>query len=282
MDGQDIRNFESVACDVQTMDAVFENGTLMHFGFSPNRNSLDLRTVTVEELLTPTTAVPELPVPTSLPLNSSPDFGRLGSPLSNFNSPEADSIASSDVSPMFTLAPPFPQSTVLEPDGFIESHQSTLDLLAKRKAEMTRIKSMMKNRNLEDDILDEASQLTDKSVLAHLLKTYPKPKTLKFAVRVLPEIRTMLSSTNSDFVEIGLTVLQDLASSLLPVIRQNIASDARSIGVDVVAEERQIMSIKCKEVLTEIYINSHFILERLNEEQQLKFNAAVEKFSDFV
>lgn len=129
-----------------------------------------------------------------------------------------------------------------------------------------------------DEVLDEASHLQDKTVLAHLLQKYNRTKSLKFASRVLPEIRTLLSNPNSDIVDVALDYLNEISSTLLPVIKQGIASNAQSIGVDVAAEQRQMWSIKCKECLTEIYVNIHFITPRLTEEQHLKFNAAVERF----
>ena len=189
-------------------------------------------------------------------------------------------------------------NSTMDLDGFLNSHKTTMDIMNKRKLGIKRVKATMKTRNSSegkelyifisvimgslDEVLDEATQLQDKTVLAHLLKKHSKTKSLKFAARILPEVRSLLSNPNPDVVDVALSLLHEIGGSLVPLIKQGIASNAQSIGVDVAAEQRQLWSIKCKECLTEIYVNSHFILERLSEEQQLKFNAVLEKFSDFV
>lgn len=52
MDGEDVYNPSQIQSEIpsvcQTLDAVFENETLMHFGHFPGRNSLELRTVTLK------------------------------------------------------------------------------------------------------------------------------------------------------------------------------------------------------------------------------------------
>ncbi|KAE9554221.1 hypothetical protein FO519_002585 [Halicephalobus sp. NKZ332] len=364
MDGEEVyspsqnQNFS----DVVTLDAVFENGTLFHFGHLPGRNSLELRTVSVEELLTASR-------PGNLPINTSPDFGRFPSPSGlSSNSAEAESLGSTDVSPMLPYAPPvpadspdiafslkkisrsisssrnlktpqmqkksfssnkeqgqnrtrsssthslhstvkrvnstetkkienfgkqknstgntitkqpqipapknvakppsFPQRPIVDKkqkkpnstmdlDGFLNSHKATMEIMSKRKMGIKRVKATMKTRNSsEDEVLDEATQLQDKTVLAYLLKKHSKTKSLKFAARILPEVRSLLSNPNPDVVDVALSLLREVGTSLVPLIKQGIASNAQSIGVDVAAEQRQIWAIKSKEYLRRLFEQS--------------------------
>uniref|UniRef100_A0A914PU88 Katanin p80 subunit C-terminal domain-containing protein n=1 Tax=Panagrolaimus davidi TaxID=227884 RepID=A0A914PU88_9BILA len=108
------------------------------------------------------------------------------------------------------------------------------------------------------------------------------PITLKLAARILPEIRFLLSHKNSNFIDTALDILDASVTQLKESIKQGIASNAQSIGVDIAAEQRQLLCIKCKESLTEIYVNVHFLTTKFNEEQHLYFNSIVDKFMELV
>lgn len=50
----------------------------------------------------------------------------------------------------------------------------------------------------------------------------------------------------------------------------------------IAEEQRQNLCVKCKESLTEIYVNIPFLTAKFNEEQQLYFNSIVDKFMELV
>uniref|UniRef100_A0A914YKR8 Katanin p80 subunit C-terminal domain-containing protein n=1 Tax=Panagrolaimus superbus TaxID=310955 RepID=A0A914YKR8_9BILA len=142
---------------------------------------------------------------------------------------------------------------------------------------------MRSRNNNEDEVFDEAITLPDKTVFVHLLQQLAsKPINLKLAARILPEIRFLLSHKNSTFINTALDILDTSVTQLKDSIKQGLASNAQSIGVDIAAEQRQQLCIKCKEALTEIYVNTHFLTAKFNEEQHLYFNSIADKFMELV
>uniref|UniRef100_A0A914PT12 Katanin p80 subunit C-terminal domain-containing protein n=1 Tax=Panagrolaimus davidi TaxID=227884 RepID=A0A914PT12_9BILA len=153
-----------------------------------------------------------------------------------------------------------------------------------RKNGIRRVKAKIRSRNrTEGEVFDEAIALSDKTVFVRLLQQLiSKPINLKLAAKILPEIRFLLSHKNSNFVDTALNILDASVTQLKESIKQGIALNAQSIGVGIAAEQRQLLCIKCKESLTEIYVNVPFLTTKFNEEQHLYFNSIVDKFMELV
>uniref|UniRef100_A0AC34FV08 Katanin p80 subunit C-terminal domain-containing protein n=1 Tax=Panagrolaimus sp. ES5 TaxID=591445 RepID=A0AC34FV08_9BILA len=164
------------------------------------------------------------------------------------------------------------------------SNSTFIAMMKCRKSGIQRVKATMRSRNCdEDEVFAEAISLPDKSVFVHLLQQLVSQQiTLKVAAKILPDIRFLLSHKNSIFVDTALDILDESVIQLKDLIKQGIALNAQSNGVDIAAEELHQSCIKCKEALTEIYVNTHFITARLDEEQHLYFNSIVEKVMDLV
>lgn len=112
-------------------------------------------------------------------------------------------------------------------------------------------------------------------MFAQLLRAYkqqPAAYTLQFCARIIPTLRKLLSHKNPNYVDLALDTLANILNEFTVPIKHALAPNAVSMGVDLAAEQRQMHCTKCKEALTELYLNSSFILEKLNPSQRDYFN----------
>lgn len=149
-----------------------------------------------------------------------------------------------------------------------------MEMLNSRIRDCRRINSLLKLKNGEDEALEEAARLNDGlHMFAQLLHAYKQNPTttaynLKFCARAIPTLRTMLSHKNATYVDLALDTLANILNEFTEPIKHALAPNAVSIGVDLAAEQRHLHCTSCKQSLTEIYINSSFILEKLSPPQR--------------
>lgn len=112
-------------------------------------------------------------------------------------------------------------------------------------------------------------------MFAQILKSYkqqPAAYSLQFCARVTPTLRTLLCHKNPTYVDLALDTLANILNEFTEPIKHALAPNAASIGVDLAAEQRHMHCTKCKEALTELYLNSSFIIEKLKPPQRDYFN----------
>ncbi|KAI6229052.1 WD-REPEATS-REGION domain-containing protein [Aphelenchoides fujianensis] len=132
--------------------------------------------------------------------------------------------------------------------------------------------------------LDEASRMKGSHMFARLLRAYrehPAAYSLKFAARVLPSLRGLLTHRNAEYVNLALATLGTILDEFAQPIQHALAANG-SIGVDVAAEERHALSVACKQALTELYLNSSFITSRLDQSQTDLFNSLLPMIESMV
>jgi hypothetical protein len=82
----------------------------------------------------------------------------------------------------------------------------------------------------------------------------------------------MLTHKNPSYVDLALDTLANILNEFTIPIKHALAPNAMSIGVDLAAEQRNAFCTKIKEGLTELYINSSFIIPKLSPQQLDYFN----------
>jgi hypothetical protein len=87
----------------------------------------------------------------------------------------------------------------------------------------------------------------------------------------------MLVHKNANYVDLALDTLANILNEFTEPIKHALAPNAISIGVDLAAEQRHMHCTNCKQALTELYINSSFILEKLTPPQRDYLNMLMPK-----
>jgi hypothetical protein len=112
-------------------------------------------------------------------------------------------------------------------------------------------------------------------MLAQILRAYkqnPTAYNLQVCAKIIPTLRPLLAHKNATYVDLALDTLANILNEFTEPIKHALAPNAVSIGVDLAAEQRHAHCTHCKQALTDIYLNSSFILEKLSSSQRDYFN----------
>lgn len=91
---------------------------------------------------------------------------------------------------------------------------------------------------------------------------------LRFYSRVLPHARQLLSHSNPEYVNLALDLLNQVLNEYSDQLREVSPSNGKPTS-----DEKTSHAAECLKALTEIYVNSPFLISRLNEEQKAAFNS---------
>jgi len=155
-----------------------------------------------------------------------------------------------------------------------DRHSRIMDVLNNRLRDANRIESLLKRKGGESDALDEAAKMHELHMFAQLLRAYkeqPAACSLQICARILPSLRPLLLHRNPEYRGLALDTLDSIINDFGEPIRHALAANASSIGVDLAAEQRHNLCLTCKHALADLYLNSSFILSKLNPSQADSF-----------
>lgn len=130
------------------------------------------------------------------------------------------------------------------------------------------------HENICEYLVEQTFRFEEPYMFSRLLKDY-LTKTDAYNIGLntvfLKHINALLSHRNKDYVQMALDFLEMVVTRFGDSIRHGLASKDFILGVDVAAEQRFDRSIRCKNALFQIRLNSAFIMDRMDSAQRRRF-----------